>query len=213
MTTPSAQIIEKSPPSAIIFDLGGVILDIDFSLTHKAFELEGVEGFEQLYGQHAASPFFIDFEKGKRTTAEFFDHIREICGCPLSDETIRRCWNALLIGFDPQKVQWLLDIGKRYRVFLFSNTNIIHYHQFVADFNGLTGRDFNGCFEKAYYSHEMGLRKPDAESYQSILDEQKLKPSETLFIDDTIKNIEAAKELGMQTIWLAKPGTVLGLAL
>lgn len=80
-------------------------------------------------------------------------------------------------------------------------------------FNEMAGRDFNDCFVKAYYSHEMGLRKPAAESYQFILEEQKLNPEETLFIDDTIKNIEAAQELGFQTIHLPKPGSILALQL
>jgi FMN phosphatase YigB (HAD superfamily) len=207
------QSINKSAPSAIIIDLGGVLLDIDFHLTFKAFEKAGVEGFEKLYSQHSAAPFFVEFEKGQIETRVFFDHIREICGCDLPDDTIRDCWNALLIGFDPRKVQWLFDIAQRYPIFLFSNTNIIHYHSFIADFTKKTGRHFNTCFVKAYYSHEMGLRKPDPESYLYILEEQKLNASGTLFIDDTIKNIEAAEQLGIQTIHLEKPKTVLGLEL
>lgn len=195
----------------IIFDLGGVILDIDFGLTHQAFELEGVEGFDKLYGQHAAAPFFVDFEKGKHTAAEFYDHIRNICGCPLGDDTIRRCWNALLIGFDAAKIDWLERIAGQYRVFLFSNTNSIHYQAFTKEFFDLKGKEFNSLFVHAYYSHEMGLRKPDPASYQAILDEQSLVPSETLFIDDTLKNIEAARALGLQVKHLPRPETVLGL--
>lgn len=197
----------------IIFDLGGVILDIDFALTHRAFELEGVEGFAHLYSQYAAAPFFVDFEKGKKTTAQFFDHIRAICGCPLADETIRRCWNAMLIGFDPAKIDWLKKTADRYRVFLFSNTNILHYQDFAKRFYDQQGEEFNACFVKAYYSHEMGLRKPDPESYQAIIDEQGLDVSETLFIDDTLKNIEAARQIGLQTIHLQKPTTILELAI
>lgn len=207
------QNIDKSQTSAIIFDLGGVLLDIDFHLTFKAFEKAGVDGFENLYSQHAAAPFFIDFEKGKIETHVFFDHIREICGCDLPDDTIRDCWNALLIGFDPQKLQWLFNIARQYPIFLFSNTNSIHYHQFTAEFSQKTGRDFNSCFVKAYYSHEMGLRKPDPESYLYILEEQKLNASETLFIDDTIKNIEAANQVGLQTIHLEKPKSILDVQL
>jgi epoxide hydrolase-like predicted phosphatase len=198
----------------IIFDLGGVLLDIDFALTHKAFEKAGVKGFAELYGQHAASPFFVDFEKGKIETAVFFDHIRSICGCELDNDTIRNCWNALLkTGFKKETADWLEEIGKRYRIFLFSNTNIIHYQWFAANFYQVAGREFNSCFVKAYYSHEMGLRKPDAVSYQMIFDEQGLDVAETLFIDDTIKNIEAAKALGLQTVHLVKPMKLLELGL
>jgi FMN phosphatase YigB (HAD superfamily) len=198
----------------IIFDLGGVLLDIDFGLTHKAFEKAGVPGFDQLYSQHKTSPFFIDFEKGKIPVSQFFDHIRKICNCPLSDETIVQCWNALLKnGFEQEKIDWLKKTGERYRIFLFSNTNIIHYQWFAGNFNQLTGEDFNDQFIKAYYSHEMGLRKPDTASYQYILDEQGLEAGDTLFIDDTIKNIEAAAGMGFQTIHLAATGTILKLEL
>jgi FMN phosphatase YigB (HAD superfamily) len=200
--------------NSIIFDLGGVLLDIDFSLTHQAFEQAGVPGFDKLYGQHAATPFFIDFEKGKIPVPQFFDHIRDICNCPLSNDTIVHCWNALLKnGFETPRIDWLKKLAERYRVFLFSNTNIIHYNWFSADFKQLTGGNFNDCFIKAYYSHEMGLRKPDAESFQYILDEQKLDVGETLFIDDTIKNIEAAGKLGLHTIHLPAPRSILDLPL
>jgi len=197
----------------IIFDLGGVLLDIDFALTHKAFEQQGVNGFDSLYGQYKASPFFVDFEKGKIETEKFYAHIREICGCPLENEVIRDCWNALIIGFDPNKLEWFSAIRKKYRVFLFSNTNIIHYHCFTTLYREMTGQEFDRQFIKAYYSQEMGLRKPDHEAYRFILREQQLEPTETLFIDDTIKNIEAANALGFQTIHLPAPRTVLDLSL
>ncbi|MEO7529934.1 MAG: HAD-IA family hydrolase, partial [Sediminibacterium sp.] len=126
---------------------------------------------------------------------------------------IRNAWNALLIGFPVERVQWLQRISKKYRIYLFSNTNSIHYQSFAKTFEEATGVNFNACFIKAYYSHEMGLRKPDPASYQLIIEEQQLKAAETLFIDDTIKNIEAAKELGIQVRHLVKPITVLDLGL
>lgn len=198
----------------IIFDLGGVLLDIDFARTGKAFEDLGVHNFLDLYNQHHADTFFSDFEKGQIPVQDFFNHIRRICDChQLSNEQIRDAWNALLIRFPEERINWLFPIAEKYRIFLFSNTNIIHYQWFAAAFEQQAGKKFNDCFIKAYYSHEMGLRKPDLNSYQFILDEQQLNAGETLFIDDTIKNIEAAEKLGMQTIHLTKPKTVLNLGL
>ncbi len=199
------------PIKNIIFDLGGVLLDIDFTRSFKAFNQLGIHNFEELYSQHKAAPFFSDFEKGQIPIQTFFDKIREICGCPLTNEQIREAWNALLIGFPPERLDWFHQIRTRYRVFLFSNTNAIHYNWFIQHYHDITGQDFNSCFIKAYYSHEMGLRKPDPDSYRYILNEQNLDPSETLFIDDTEGNILAAKELGLQTVHLLKPLTVLGL--
>lgn len=201
------------PIKNIIFDLGGVLMDIDFSLTHKAFERLGVQGFAELYNQHSADPFFADFEKGKIPTTDFFDRIRSICQCELSNEDIRDAWNALLISFPPERIEWLLAIRKKYPIYLFSNTNIIHYQSFVKTFEEAAGIDFNSCFVKAYYSHEMGLRKPDPASFQYILDEQQITKAETVFIDDTIKNVEAAEKMGFQVVHLVKPQTVIGLGL
>lgn len=201
------------PIKNIIFDLGGVLMDIDFALTHKAFEQLGVQGFAERYNQYSADTFFSDFEKGKIPTADFFDHIRRICECDLSDNSIRNAWNALLIGFPKERIEWLLRIKEKYRIYLFSNTNIIHYQSFAKTFEETTGVDLNSCFVKAYYSHEMGLRKPDPASYLQIVNEQQLAIAETLFIDDTIKNVEAAKELGFQVVHLVKPVAVLDLGL
>lgn len=201
------------PVKNIIFDLGGVLMDIDFKLTHCAFEQLGVPNFAELYNQYHADIFFSDFEKGKIPTEEFFDRIRHICQFDLNNDAIRNAWNALLIGFPADRNNWLFRIRKKYAVYLFSNTNIIHYQSFAKTFENVTGKELNSCFVKAYYSHEMGLRKPDPASFQFIIDEQQLDPSETLFIDDTIKNVEAAKELGMQAVHLAAPMSVMDLGL
>ncbi len=197
----------------IIFDLGGVLMDIDFTLTHKAFEQLGVQDFAKRYNQYSADTFFSDFEKGKIPTADFFDHIRRICECDLSNDSICNAWNALLIGFPKERTEWLLRIKEKYRIYLFSNTNILHYQSFAKTFEETTGRGLNSCFVKAYYSHEMGLRKPDPASYLQIVNEQGLDVAETLFIDDTIKNVEAARELGFQVVHLVKPVTVMDLSL
>lgn len=201
------------PIKNIIFDLGGVLLDIDFKRTFKAFDELGIPNFEDLYSQHKAAPFFSDFEKGKVTVDVFFDKVREICGCPLTNDQVRDAWNALLISFPTERMAWFDSIRKKYRVFLFSNTNAIHYDWFVKNFRKTRGENFDDCFVKAYYSHRMGLRKPDHDSYRFIINEQKLDAAETLFIDDTEANITAAKEVGLQGVHLLKPLTVLDLGL
>ncbi len=201
------------PIKNIIFDLGGVLMDIDFKLTHRAFEQLGVPNFGELYNQYHADAFFSDFEKGKIPTEQFFDRIRRICQCDLSNDAIQNAWNALLIGFPADRNEWLFRIREKYAIYLFSNTNILHYQSFAKTFVKTTGKELNSCFVKAYYSHEMGLRKPDPDSYLAIIKEQQLDPAQTLFIDDTIKNIEAAKELGIQTVHLAAPMSVMELGL
>jgi FMN phosphatase YigB (HAD superfamily) len=202
-----------NPVKTIIFDLGGVLLDIDFKHTNNAFDKLGVHNFELLYSQNHADPFFEDFEKGKITPVEFYEKMRGICGCALPDDSIKDAWNALLVGFPPERLQWFDEISKKYKVYLFSNTNIIHYQWFVDHFKEVSGKNFNECFIKPYYSHEMGMRKPDPASFRFVVNEANLDPAETLFIDDTAGNIEAAKGVGLQTIHLAKPLTLLDLEL
>jgi glucose-1-phosphatase len=153
-------------------------------------------------------------ETGKISPSEFCETFRLETGTQLTDAQITAAWNALLLDFPKERIHWLEQTGKKYNIYLFSNTNQIHYDAFMAGFKTQTGfDDLNSFFIKAYYSQEMGLRKPYPESFLYILNEQQLNPAETLFIDDTLKNVEGAKAVGLQTIHLVKPMTVLDLNL
>lgn len=198
----------------IIFDLGGVLLNIDFKLTSNAFKNLGVNHFDEMFTQHFSNPLFELLETGKIDETAFYEAFRKEAGLPLSNEQIQAAWNALLLDFPPERIKWLEKIASQYRIFLFSNTNQIHYDCFKLNFsNAFDGKNFDDFFEKAYYSQFLGLRKPYPESFLAILEEQGILPSETLFIDDTYKNIEAANQLGFQTIYLQSPTTVLDLNL
>jgi HAD superfamily hydrolase (TIGR01549 family) len=198
----------------IIFDLGGIFLNVDFKKTEKAFIDLGVTGFNDLYTQHHSSDLFELLETGKISPEEFHHAFVHETGVELTYEQIKNAWNALLLDFPVERLHWLDEINKKYKTFLFSNTNKIHYDAFTESFRTETGiEDFNKYFIKAYYSHEIGLRKPYSESFLYILHEQHLNPAETLFIDDTLKNIEGAKQVGLQTIHLVHPQTVFDLPL
>ncbi len=201
------------PIKNILFDLGGIFMNLDFGLTEKAFRNLGVTHFSEMFTQHHSNPLFLQLETGKVSEQEFYENFRKQSGTNLTNEQIRTAWNALLLDFPPERLEWLGIMGKKYAVYLFSNTNIIHYQAFMEIYRKATGKqDFNRYFRKAYYSHELGLRKPNPASFTKILTEQGLAAVETLFIDDTFENIEAAKTLGMQTIHLVAPRTVLDLA-
>lgn len=198
----------------IIFDLGGVFMNLDYRKMEQSFIDLGITNFSELFTQHHSSPLFEDLETGKISNEEFYAGLRKIAQVNLSDSQIRDAWNAILLDFPAERIDWLVEIKKKYNIYLFSNTNQIHYDAFMEIFKSQTGKhDFNQYFIKAYYSQELGLRKPYKESYQKIIDEQKLIPAETLFIDDTLKNIEGAKQVGLQTFHLAPPMTVLDLKL
>ncbi|HNP23649.1 MAG TPA: HAD family phosphatase [Panacibacter sp.] len=194
----------------IIFDLGGIFLDIDFSKTFNAFSQLGYPHFYELYTQHHASDLFIQLETGAITPGQFCALFRQDSGTDLSNDQIFFAWNALLGGFPPARIQWLDAIRKKYQVYLFSNTNKIHHAVFSETFRrSNNGTEFDSYFIKSYYSHEMGMRKPDPGSFLYIINELGIDPAETVFIDDTFKNIEGAQVAGLQTIFLPPPKTVL----
>ena len=198
----------------IIFDLGGIFLTLNYQRTRELFIASGVADFDDLFTQHHANNLFEDLEMGKISPAQFYDAFRKETKTNLTNEEIKAAWNAMLLAFPNERIDWLRKIKDKYNIYLFSNTNIIHYGAFMALYKRDIGvNDFNDLFIKAYYSHEMGLRKPYPESFMHIIKEQNLVIAETLFIDDTIKNIEAANALGLQTIHLIAPQTLLDVDL
>lgn len=186
----------------IIFDLGGVFIDIDFNKTKTAFEANGITDYATKFSQHHASPMFQDFETGQLSAKEFLDAFRDTFHTHLSDTEIINAWNAMLGHFAPSKIEWLENVNKNYRTYLFSNTNILHQQQFEPRFVQEIGRPLQDYFLHTYYSHDLGLRKPTVESFEKILQEQNLDRSETLFVDDTIGNIEGAQRAGLATFFL-----------
>jgi putative hydrolase of the HAD superfamily len=189
----------------IIFDLGGVLLDIDFNKTREAFQAQGFHDFDDYYQQAYSSPFFSEFEQGKISPASFYEGIRNIASLSLSDAEIKGSWNALLLDFRNESMNYLATLRKDYPVFLLSNTNEAHHQEFAGRYREeFDGGNFDDNFDKAYYSHVIHLVKPGPESYLYITKENSLDPAETLFVDDTLKNIDGAKAVGMQTLHLLK---------
>jgi HAD superfamily hydrolase (TIGR01509 family) len=198
----------------IIFDLGGVFLDLDFKQTELAFAGLGVGNFNEYYTLQTATPIFEQLETGKISPEIFFDEFRKIIQLPLSNEQIIHAWNAMLLNFPPERINWLKEIGRKYKVYLLSNTNQIHEEAFTKLFKEQIGNyNFDDLFIKAYYSHKLGLRKPSNEIFETVLKNENLVIAETIFIDDSDGNIQAANKIGLQTIHLPSPKTVLDLAL
>ncbi len=193
----------------IIFDLGGVFIAINYAKTQQAFTDLKVQNFHRFYTQSHASDLFESLETGKLDAATFYNNFRTHTNTTLADEQIEESWNALLGAFYEDRLQWLDSIKDKYKIFLLSNTNAIHHKAFMKIYRDQTGRqNFDDYFIKAYYSHEMGLRKPYIEAYQFVLNEQGLNGEETLFIDDTLPNVEGARNAGLQALHLA-PGMSL----
>lgn len=190
----------------VIFDLGGVLLNLDIAQTLNAYKSMGLHYIEDMFRIGHASSFFKQYEIGSIDDEEFIRSISTLEGNTGSLEQITDAWNAMLLDFPEERVKWLQGLKEQYRLFLFSNTNAIHLARFHKAFRDQHGFEMDELFEKAYYSHVVKVRKPDAEAYRLVLNENDLLPHETVFIDDALVNVEAANKVGIKGVHLV-PGT------
>ncbi len=191
------------PIKNIIFDLGVVILDVDYNRTSEAFKQLGLVDFDQHYSKAKQDNFFDRFETGEMTDEEFRETIRQHISQPVSVDQIDAAWNAMLIAVPQTTIELLEDIGKKKRIFLLSNTNRIHIKAFTGIIDKQYGfQKFENLFEKTYYSCHLGMRKPDAEIFDFVIRQNHLALSETLFIDDSLQHVEGAREYGLTALHL-----------
>lgn len=189
----------------LIFDLGNVLYDIDFTKMYKAFNELGVPNFENHFTLNKSDQIFFDLEKGFINQEEFCNGFNVLYKLSLSHHQIIDAWNSLLVGYRKESIDWVKEHNGQFDTFLYSNTNQIHYDYFIPQFSREIGGNFENLFITPYYSHKMGQRKPDPASFQFILDKEGLKAEETLFIDDNEPNIISAASVGLQVLYL-KPG-------
>ena len=195
----------------LIFDFGGVIHDIRYENIADSFASHGVTNMDKFYSKDYQTTEMDLFEKGQLSTSQFRDYLRQATGMPFSDQTLDEIVNAVLIDVPRERVELLMRLRKKYRTFLFSNTNQINYDCFTTRLMKKFGFDiFSKCFDKAYFSHQMHCRKPDPDGFRIIIEEQHLQPDETVFIDDIAKNLDGAKAVGIHGLHLAH-GTVCDL--
>jgi haloacid dehalogenase superfamily, subfamily IA, variant 3 with third motif having DD or ED len=196
----------------IIFDLGGVILNIDYSKTVDAFKKLGGSTFDSLFTQANQTDLFDKYEKGQCSSQFFINGLLDYLPSGTAPNSIVNAWNAMLLDLPQQRIVKLLDIKEKYRTFLLSNTNDIHlnaFHSIIKKENNL--ESLNPLFEKVYFSCEMKMRKPDPEIFLTVCDENNLEVKKTLFIDDSIQHVEGAKRAGLQAYHLTNGETILDL--
>ena len=196
----------------IIFDLGGVILSLDYSKTVDEFKKIGVLHFKDLYSQKKQTLLFDDFEKGKIKPEEFISSLKDSENLKMKEIDFIHAWNAMLLEIPLKKLEFIHGLKKDYNVFLLSNTNEIHIKRFEDDLRKRNVlKKFYECFDKVYYSSRMGKRKPDENCFNQVLKENKLIPEQTLFIDDSIQHIKGAKVVGLKTFHLEKNKSIIDL--
>ena len=188
----------------IIFDFGNVLLNIDPSLSAKAFTELGIKEGVDFWGSPRSFELRIGLEKGTISPEDFRKGAMEMLVEGVTSQHVDEAWNALLLDLPGQRVEMLKRLKSHYRLFLLSNSNQIHYEEYMPGFEEKFGFPMGDLFEKLWFSHQLKMIKPDIEIYKHVLKDAGLNPAETLFIDDTLVNVEVARSLGIKA-WHLEP--------
>ena len=196
----------------IIFDLGGVILDIDETIVYKELEKMGISSLE-LARSKEFTELMSKFDTGIYTAPTFRKRMKALVHQEkMTDQKFDAIWNAMLLDIPRERIEAIEKVKKHYKIFLMSNTNVIHYDLYVRDLQLRFGyHEFDELFHKSYFSFAEHLEKPDPRFFELILDHEGLVPEETLFIDDTEKNIKVAQSLGIRTYHISREELVRNL--
>ena len=191
------------PFKNLIFDLVEVIIDIDYLQTIAAFQKLATVDFSEVVSYASQSHIFDLYEKGQISTPYFRNELKQFLRPGTTDLEIENAWNAIFFDFPQAKVDLLKQLKSRYKTFALSNINEIHVNTINRVANEKFGAaDFGSFFDAAYYSNEIGFRKPETEIYKLVLEKENLQPGETFFVDDKHENVEAAKALGIHAYQL-----------
>lgn len=195
----------------IIFDFGGILIDIDYSKTVQALSrLSSTKNAESLYSQSSQVELFTLFETGQIPEDHF---LRGLCNLLNIDvakrEQVKDAWNEMLLGIKKERIEFLEELKLNKRIFMLSNINETH-EKYIAQYLKRSGiNSFYKNFEKVYFSHKIGFRKPNPEIFKYVLKDSSLNIDETIFIDDSKQHIEGAQGIGLQTIFLEKQNSFL----
>ena len=195
----------------ILFDLGGVILDINIQATLKQFYELGFPAELMQYPESMSTDVFFKYQTGKLDTEQFRNAIRESAGVEMSDQVFDEAWNAMLIRIPEERATLLKRLSERYPLYMLSNTSSLHVEVFEPMFLKSAGLSIHEVFTKIYYSHEIGWHKPDHEAWEFVIKDAGIKPEETLFLDDSIHNVKASQELGFQAIHIHERTNLMNL--
>lgn len=189
----------------IIFDLGGVIINLDINKSIQEFNKLSSKQFETIYTQLQQSPIFDQFDKGEITETDFFNELQKEMEILVPTKKLLFAWNAMLLDFPKHRLQLLEKLKPNYRLFLLSNTNETHITEFESTLFKQHGyKNLESFFEIVYYSCRIGKRKPDEAIFDFVLKQHNLDPQETLFIDDSPQHIEGAIKTGIKAQLLSK---------
>lgn len=184
----------------LLFDFGGVIVNINKENAINRFKEIGVSNIEDYLGEFRQEGIFLEYEEGKLTTQEFCLALRKLSGKEdITEEEVDSAWLAFLVGIPEYKLKMLKELRKEFNVYLLSNTNPSIMRWAKSNDFSAEGDSIEAFFDKLYLSYEIGCAKPDKEIYEYLIKDSGINPAETLFFDDGKTNIEVAQQLGFQT--------------
>ncbi|TCO10841.1 HAD family hydrolase [Natronoflexus pectinivorans] len=186
----------------IIFDLGGVIIDLDVERTYKTFKNYISDKYLELEYGYIKHPVFRQYETGAISDDEFIGTLVNLAGNEITAQQAVDAWNAMLVQIPDERIRLLESLKSDYRLFILSNTNEIHTQKFESMANGYN--KLSDLFESAWYSHLIGSRKPERQAFQTLIDRCNILPEETLFVDDLENNISTARDMGFQTLHVTR---------
>lgn len=196
------------PYKAILFDLGGVLIDIDYQATEQAFVKLGVQDFSARYTQFAQEDLFDLFETGQISPQHFINKLLPITTPGTSPNQVYAAWNEMLGFFPPDKIQFLMNLCKELPIFMLSNTNAIHWELVIQRWKKSSEIPLDEVFDQIFLSHEIKQRKPHPSTFEWVLEQMKMSPDEVLFIDDSPQHVEGAIKAGLNAV-LYEPGIAL----
>ena len=195
---------------SIIFDLGAVLLNISYQKTIEEFDKLGIKNSSTFYSKKLQTNIFNLLETGEISESDFIKEIQNHCK-EATNTQILYAWNAMILDLPPNRVELLKQLKNNFNLYLLSNTNSIHITEFENKIGSKQYKEFYQLFDKVYYSHKIGHRKPNAKAFQLIIEENNLIAEEILFIDDSPQHIEGAKKLGIKTYHLLDDEDVITL--
>lgn len=184
----------------IIIDFGGVLVRLDKSASIQAYRDLGMDAVAAYINDYRSDGIFRQLEHGEIDMKEFCNEARRLTSVNASDEAIEDAWLRLLVGVPHERLEKILELRKKYRVFLLSNTNAFHWDYSVKEYF----KDTDRYFEKMYLSYKLGLTKPDRRIFEYMLSDAGINPDESLLLDDSADNCKAAEELGIHTLLIGK---------
>ena len=193
---------------ALLFDLGGVIVDLDYKKTANAFENIGLQNAEKAYSQFNQTDLFNLFETGHISSEEFLAELQNEIINQVSLSEITKAWNSMIIGFQHSKLEKIKKLSEQVPCYLLSNTNEIHLSYIEQLLQEMGFKHFLNIFESCYFSHQIGKRKPHKETFEWVLNQMNYDAQDVLFIEDSPQHIKGAKSAKLNTFYFKKDSSL-----